>query len=311
MGTLMPHSDQAMASAPTTRNRPCFDQDGLTYRPASGRFHSQNSWLDSWHSFSFANHYDPEWCGFGPLRVINEDRIQAGNGFGMHPHADMEIITVMLAGELHHQDSMGHSEALRCGEVQRMSAGSGIVHSETNPSAAPCHLLQIWIEPSAKGLSPAYAQKSFAIERDWMLLIDPQSTGEAMAINRPVRLWRARAGAGQALACPVAPDAQGWIQMIAGELAVNETAANETAAAGTAAAQTAAAGTAANEAPGDAPFPGASVLGSGEGDSRGASVVGATIGVLRQGDGLGFAPGRRMSLEAGNQGADLLLFELR
>jgi len=223
--------------------------------------------------------------------VINEDRIQAGNGFGMHPHADMEIITVMLAGELHHQDSMGHSEALRSGEVQRMTAGTGIVHSETNPSAAPCHLLQIWIEPSNTGLTPGYAQKPFTINRGWTLLIDPQGQEGAMAINRSVRLWRARAGAGQALGCPVAPDAQGWIQMIAGEITASEPAAAET--------------------PAGAMVPGCSFQGQGEGDAQGPIAVGPTLGVLRQGDGLGFAPGRLISLAAGDQGADLLLFELR
>jgi redox-sensitive bicupin YhaK (pirin superfamily) len=295
-----------MDSPPITRNRPYFDQAGLTYRPAARRFHSQNPWLDSWHSFSFAGHYDPEWCGFGPLRVINEDRIQAGNGFGMHPHADMEIITVMLAGELHHQDSMGYSEALRCGEVQRMTAGSGIVHSETNPSADPCHLLQIWIEPSAAGLKPSYAQKPFTIERGWTLLIDPQGQGEALAINRPVRLWRARAGAGQQLGCPVAADAQGWIQMIAGKIIVSETAAAETPAA-----QTPTGETAANEASTGAMVPGPNVQVEGEGDTQGPIAVGPTTGVLLQGDGLGFAPGRLTSLKAGDQGADLLLFELR
>ncbi|MFO0138446.1 MAG: pirin family protein [Cyanobacteriota bacterium] len=287
-----------MVSAPITRNPPCFEQSGLTYRPAAHRFHSQNPWLDSWHSFSFAGHYDPEWCGFGPLRVINEDRIQAGNGFGMHPHADMEIITVMLAGELHHQDSMGHSQALRCGEVQRMTAGSGIVHSETNPSASPCHLLQIWIEPSGKGLCPDYEQKPFVIDRDWTLLIDPQGQRGAMAINRPVRLWRVRAGAGQELACPVAPDAQGWIQMIAGEVLARDVALAETPA---------------NQTPAGAVLPSQGFQGEAEGeaDAQAAIAVGSIVGVLRQGDGLGFAPGRAISLEAGDQGADLLLFELR
>jgi hypothetical protein len=285
-----------MVRAPITRNRPCFNQAGLTYRPAADRFHSQNPWLDSWHSFSFAGHYDPEWCGFGPLRVINEDRIQAGNGFGMHPHADMEIITVMLAGELRHQDSIGHSESLRCGEVQRMSAGSGIVHSETNSSTAPCHLLQIWIEPSGKGLRPDYEQKPFVIDRDWTLLIDPQGQRGAMAINRPVRLWRVRAGAGQELACPVAPDAQGWIQMIAGEVLARGVALAETPA---------------NQTPAGAVVPSQGFQGEGEADTQAAIAVGSTIGVLVQGDGLGFAPGRAISLEAGDQGADLLLFELR
>jgi len=294
-----------MASTPSTRNRPCFDQAGLTYRPAAGRFHSQNSWLDSWHSFSFAGHFDRDWCGFGPLRVINEDRIQAGHGFGMHPHTDMEIITVMLAGELHHQDSMGHSEALRCGEVQRMTAGTGIVHSETNPSAAPCHLLQIWIEPSGTGLTPGYEQKPFAIDRGWTLLIDPEGREGAMAIHRPVRLWRARAAGGQELGCPVAPDAQGWIQMIAGELIASENHADE------APVGELAAGDPAHETPASARAPGPRVPYEGEGDANGPGAVGRTRGVLRQGDGLGFAPGRLTGLRAGAQGADLLLFELR
>ncbi|MBM5828691.1 MAG: pirin family protein, partial [Cyanobacteria bacterium M_surface_7_m2_040] len=106
--------------------------DALVLRPAAERFHSQLDWLDSWHSFSFSSHYDPAWMGFGPLRVINDDTIAAGRGFGMHPHRDMEIITVMVQGELHHRDSMGHVEVLRAGEVQRMSAGTGVVHSEIN-----------------------------------------------------------------------------------------------------------------------------------------------------------------------------------
>lgn len=300
-----------MASAPITRHPPRFDQAGLTYRPAAARFHSQNAWLDSWHSFSFAGHYDPDWCGFGPLRVINEDHIQAGNGFGMHPHADMEIITVMLAGELRHQDSIGHSESLRCGEVQRMSAGSGIVHSETNSSTAPCHLLQIWIEPSGRGLAPGYEQKPFTIDRGWTLLIDPQGQEGAMAINRPVRLWRARAGAAQVLGCPVALDAQGWIQMIAGEIIASEIASVETPAGQKPACETAPGQTPASEASPDPLKPVRRFQGEGEADARGPIAVGPIMGVLRQGDGLGFAPGKRISLEAGDQGADLLLFELR
>ena len=103
-------------------------------RSAAERFHSQLDWLDSWHSFSFSSHYDPAWMGFGPLRVINDDVIAAGKGFGMHPHRDMEIITVMVEGELHHRDSMGHAEVLRAGEVQRMSAGTGVCLLYTSPS---------------------------------------------------------------------------------------------------------------------------------------------------------------------------------
>jgi hypothetical protein len=110
----------------------------LLLRPATERFHSRHDWLDSRHSFSFAGHDDPAWRGFGPLRVINEDHIAAGRGFGMHPHSDMEIVTVMLSGVLHHRDSLGHSAELRAGEVQRMSAGTGIVHSEINGGATCC-----------------------------------------------------------------------------------------------------------------------------------------------------------------------------
>lgn len=273
-----------MAPASTISNGTLFDQAGLRYRPAAGRFHSQNSWLDSWHSFSFASHFDPEWCGFGPLRVINDDRLQAGNGFGRHPHADMEIITVMLEGELHHQDSMGHSEALRAGEVQRMTAGTGIVHSEINPSAQPCHLLQIWIEPSAPGLPPSYEQKPFEITNGWTLLIDPEGRDGAMAIHRPVRLWRTRVDTTMELASPLAPDASGWIQMIAGDLEVE--------------------------------ISGTSTRSGGTNDlsaepSPGSAAAGLAAGVLRQGDGLGFDPAKLSSLRSGQEGCDLLLFELR
>ena len=123
-------------------------------RPADQRFHSQLDWLDSWHSFSFGSHQDPAWMGFGRLRVINDDTIAAGLGFGMHHHRDMEIITVMVNGALTHADSMGNSAVLHAGEVQRMSAGSGIVHSEINQNGAPYRLLQIWIEPAQLGIHP-------------------------------------------------------------------------------------------------------------------------------------------------------------
>ena len=192
--------------------------NGLLLRPAAERFHSQHGWLDSWHSFSFADHFDPNWMGFGPLRVINDDRIAAGRGFGMHPHRDMEIITVMVDGALEHQDSLGHSSTLCAGEVQRMSAGTGIVHSEINTGERPCHLLQIWVEPSRRGIPPSYEQRPFPVGPGWTLLLDPQGSGDAMTIQRPVRLWRGRLEAGSGLDLPLAPDAQGWLQMIAGGL---------------------------------------------------------------------------------------------
>jgi redox-sensitive bicupin YhaK (pirin superfamily) len=190
---------------------------GLVFRPAHERFHSQLDWLDSWHTFSFANHFDPAWIGFGPLRVINDDRIAAGKGFGMHPHRDMEIVTVMVDGQLNHRDSMGHTEVLRAGEVQRMSAGTGVVHSEINEADQPCRLLQIWIEPSRAGIAPAYEQKPFPIGSGWTPLLDPTQAGGAMAIQRPIRLWRAQPTRGTSLSLAIASGSQGWIQMIAGE----------------------------------------------------------------------------------------------
>ena len=191
--------------------------DALVLRPAAERFHSQLDWLDSWHSFSFSSHYDPAWMGFGPLRVINDDTIAAGRGFGMHPHRDMEIITVMVQGELHHRDSMGHAEVLRAGEVQRMSAGTGVVHSEMNLGQSPCRLLQIWIEPSSTGIPPAYEQKPFPLPGGWTPLLDPDRADGAMAIHRRVQLWRARLQPAESLALPALSGAL-WLQLIDGAL---------------------------------------------------------------------------------------------
>ena len=188
------------------------------FRPAAERFHSQMDWLDSWHSFSFSHHHDPDWMGFGPLRVINDDTIAAGKGFGMHPHQSMEIITVMVEGELTHEDSMGHREVLRAGEVQRMSAGSGVVHSEINRSDSPCRLLQVWVEPQTPGGTPQYEQKAFSFGNRWTCLLDPGAEGGAMAIQRQVRLWRSQPQPGQSLALPLAADQKGWLQVIDGSI---------------------------------------------------------------------------------------------
>ncbi len=191
------------------------------HRPAAERFHSRFDWLDSWHTFSFGSHVDPAWMGFGPLRVINDDTIAAGQGFGLHPHHDMEIITVMVEGQLNHRDSMGHSEALRAGEVQRMSAGTGIVHSEINGGDRSCRLLQIWILPDAPGHAPAYEQKAFPRAAGWTLLIDPLGADGALVIHRPVRLWRGRLDSGQTLPAPGASESTsplGWLQVIDGDV---------------------------------------------------------------------------------------------
>jgi redox-sensitive bicupin YhaK (pirin superfamily) len=193
---------------------------GLRLRPAAERFHSRLDWLDSWHSFSFAGHDDPAWRGFGSLRVINEDRISAGRGFGLHPHAEMEIITVMLAGVLVHQDSLGHRQPLAAGEVQCMSAGRGIVHSEMNGGEETARLLQIWIEPERRGGDPGYAQKPFPIQPGWTLLIDPDRRDGALPIGRAVRLWRGRADAGERLSLPGPMAPQTWLQQIDGAISL-------------------------------------------------------------------------------------------
>ena len=193
-------------------------EPAMLRRPGTERFHTQTEWLDSFHSFSFAGHYSPDWMGYGPLRVINDDVIAAGRGFGMHSHRDMEIVTVMIEGQLTHRDSLGNSGLLEAGEVQRMSAGTGIVHSEMNETDQSCRLLQIWIEPSEDGLPPSYEQRVVNLRaNEWTPILDPLEC-DAMAIQRPVQLWRAQAAKGTVLELPSFAATHSWLQIIAGEI---------------------------------------------------------------------------------------------
>ena len=165
----------------------------IELRPAQERGHAQHGWLDSWHSFSFADYRDPQHMGFGPLRVINEDRIAPGTGFGTHGHRDMEIISYVLEGALAHRDSMGTGSVIRPGDVQRMSAGTGVMHSEFNHQAeAPTHFLQIWITPDRQGVQPSYEEKNFpeaAKQGRLCLIVSPDGQDDSVRIHQQARVY--------------------------------------------------------------------------------------------------------------------------
>jgi len=162
-------------------------------RRSQERGYADHGWLKSFHTFSFADYFDPKHVEFGPLRVINEDRVQAGAGFGTHPHRDMEIISYVLAGALAHKDSIGNGSTIRPGDVQRMSAGSGVRHSEFNPSSSePVHFLQIWIQPSVQGIEPSYEEKSFSPEEKrgrLRLIASPDQADGSVLIHQDARVY--------------------------------------------------------------------------------------------------------------------------
>ncbi|HEY3327437.1 MAG TPA: pirin family protein [Novimethylophilus sp.] len=197
----------------------------IRIRRAEERGHAHHGWLDSWHTFSFAEYYDPEQMGFGPLRVINDDRVQPGQGFGMHGHRDMEIVTYVLDGALEHKDSLGNGSVMRHGDVQRMTAGTGIRHSEFNPSATETlHFLQIWILPERANLPPSYEQKAFsAAEKRGRLRLVASSDGRegSVAINRDASLYAAQLDGEEAAAHRFAPGRTGYLHVARGELALN------------------------------------------------------------------------------------------
>jgi redox-sensitive bicupin YhaK (pirin superfamily) len=196
----------------------------IELRKANERGHADHGWLNSYHTFSFADYYDPQWMGYRSLRVINDDVVAPGMGFGMHPHRDMEIITYVLSGELEHKDSMGNGSVIRAGDVQYMAAGTGVRHSEFNPGKEkPVHLLQIWIVPDARGVTPRYAEKSFKDATPGKLQLVTSKTGRdgSIAIHQDADLWLAKLDAGQRVTHPLTSGRNAWIHVAEGEVSLN------------------------------------------------------------------------------------------
>jgi quercetin 2,3-dioxygenase len=196
----------------------------ITIRRADARGSSNHGWLDSRHTFSFADYYDRSHMGFGPLRVINEDRVAPGAGFGKHSHRDMEIISYVLEGALAHNDSLGTGSVIRPGELQRMSAGTGIQHSEFNASQSePVHFLQIWILPERQGMSPGYEQKSFALAEatGLVLLANREGRGGGLTIHQDVEVYGSMLAVGRAVQHTLSTGRIGWVQVARGEAILN------------------------------------------------------------------------------------------
>src|SRR5690554_20392 len=191
------------------------------FRRGAERGHVRTGWLDSRHGFSFGHYHDPQWMGWGPLRVINEDRVAPGGGFSPHGHANMEIISYVISGGLAHRDSGGGEGVLRPGELQWMSAGHGIEHSEYNHSdAEPVHFLQIWIQPDRVNAEPDYAQKAFdpaARRGQWGLLASPDGADGSLAIRQDARLRGVQLGVGESAGWPLDPARRYWLQLVQGE----------------------------------------------------------------------------------------------
>lgn len=196
----------------------------LSHRPADARGHAHHGWLDSHHTFSFADYYDPKHMGFRALRVINEDRVAPQRGFGTHPHRDMEIITYVLSGEIEHRDSIGTHGKLGPGEVQRMSAGTGVLHSEQNRTDEELHFLQIWILPNAVGLEPSYEQKAFPVsERQGRLrlVVSPDGAEGSVLVHQDMRLYSAILGKREKAQYTLAPGRHAWVQVARGSGSLN------------------------------------------------------------------------------------------
>ncbi|HBB32209.1 MAG TPA: quercetin 2,3-dioxygenase [Cyanobacteria bacterium UBA8803] len=197
----------------------------MEIRKAQDRGHANHGWLDSYHTFSFANYYDPSYMGFRALRVINEDRVSPGAGFGTHGHRDMEIITYVLAGALEHKDSMGNGSVIYPGDVQRMSAGTGILHSEFNPSQTePAHFLQIWLLPQTKGTPPSYEQHHFGLAKNpgqLRLIAAADGREGALRVQQDVDLYGAVLKKGDRISHNLKPQRHAWVQVAQGTITLN------------------------------------------------------------------------------------------
>jgi quercetin 2,3-dioxygenase len=197
----------------------------IALRPASERGHANHGWLDSHHSFSFADYYDPDQMGFGPLRVINEDRVEPGKGFGTHGHRDMEILSYVLEGSLSHRDNMGNGSVIVPGDVQRMSAGRGVLHSEFNPSSTErVHFLQIWIEPNQRGIPASYEQAHVApaAKRGKLaLLAAPAGEGAAVVLHQDARLYAALVDGDETVTHALAAGRKAYVHVARGNVEVN------------------------------------------------------------------------------------------
>ncbi|PWB75316.1 quercetin 2,3-dioxygenase [candidate division GN15 bacterium] len=200
----------------------------IIVRKGRERGHLNHGWLDTYHTFSFAGYYDPRHVRFRSLRVINEDRVAPGQGFPPHDHRDMEIITVVLEGALEHKDSMGNGSIIRAGDIQRMSAGTGVTHSEFNASKSELvHLLQIWVHPDQLGYEPSYEQQTLPVEERrgrLQLLASPDGADKSVTIHQDVKLYTSRLPQGKSLVYDPRRGRHAWLQMIEGKIYVNDVA---------------------------------------------------------------------------------------
>lgn len=199
----------------------------IRIRKAAERGHADYGWLKTFHTFSFGSYYDPKHTHFRALRVMNEDFVAPGKGFGTHPHDNMEIVTYVLEGALEHKDSMGNGEILRPGEFQRMSAGTGITHSEFNPSSSePVHLYQIWLLPSVRNITPSYEQKRFdkvGRANNFQLVASPDGANGSLSINQDAKIYLADLSAGSEVRYSLLAERHAWVQILRGALTINDT----------------------------------------------------------------------------------------